>query len=477
MQFQRKVNLAIVVILAFFLIGTIVYSVNLRSSAAVDKPAPDFQLPESEDDPGKTLRLSDFRGRFVVMNMWASWCPPCREEAPVLQTFANRYQDRIVLLGINWREPWRMIREYKQQFDISFLTARDADGMVAREYGLRAVPETWFIDELGIARYHHIGPLRFEQLQELVARVSGQSLDRAEDDPLKPDGVLIDMAVDRHGTLWINSSKGLYRLPELGNWENIPFAPGMSEPLLLSRSDDGDVTIRLAEADGTLWELSWDRDGADWRQVGHIGDGEVETGEIGSNQLIAESRGLIALTLIGEEGLAWHEQHGLLRSHDRGKTWSVLNNVSTDLPGSIHGITIMPERFGKAILAYGERGVWRSDDEGKNWRHLSLNAESYDPNDSIDWDPRFHRPVHHVVFHESEEGVTMLLATEIGLWTSQDGGQSLHRVPGSPFRTIRRIAVDREGNVWIGTPNGDVYRAQGPNYEEWILWNVQQTTE
>ncbi|MCS7010346.1 MAG: TlpA family protein disulfide reductase [Anaerolineales bacterium] len=119
-------------------------------------PAPDFTLESRE---GQLIQLSDLRGRPVLLNFWASWCPPCRAEMPAMQSIYEKYGDYFVLLAINVTNQdtpsnvEAFIREYNLTFPILF----DWDGAVARRYGLISLPTTYVIDAEGTIREILVG--------------------------------------------------------------------------------------------------------------------------------------------------------------------------------------------------------------------------------------------------------------------------------------------------------------------------------
>lgn len=112
--------------------------------------APDFALATAD---GKMVRLSELRGRPVVLNVWASWCPPCREEMPALERVHQAYQGQgVVILGLN--STFQDSREEALAFaagqGLSFPIVFDEQGQATRLYQVRALPTTFFIDAQGI---------------------------------------------------------------------------------------------------------------------------------------------------------------------------------------------------------------------------------------------------------------------------------------------------------------------------------------
>jgi len=110
--------------------------------------APEFTLPRL--DAEGTLSLSSLRGQVVVVNFWASWCVPCRDEAPALETTWRRYRDRgVVFVGVNVQDLIPQALKFLAQTKPTYPNVRDKDNSVYRAYGLTGVPETFFVDREG----------------------------------------------------------------------------------------------------------------------------------------------------------------------------------------------------------------------------------------------------------------------------------------------------------------------------------------
>ena len=119
--------------------------------------APDFQLPDLD---GQTVSLSDFRGRPVLLNFWASWCGPCRLEMPFIQEiFEDReWADKgLAILAINIGESHDTVKDFMEGHGLSFPVLLDATKDVALEYNIRGIPATFFIDKNGIIQDMKIG--------------------------------------------------------------------------------------------------------------------------------------------------------------------------------------------------------------------------------------------------------------------------------------------------------------------------------
>lgn len=123
------------------------------------QPAPDFTLPLLADDPalgqaGATVTLSSLRNRPVVLNIWASWCGPCEEEAPLLEALATDYKGRgVVVLGMNTQDVPDKAVEFIRDHKLTFPSVRDGTSKTERAFGTTGVPETFVIDPDGRVRF------------------------------------------------------------------------------------------------------------------------------------------------------------------------------------------------------------------------------------------------------------------------------------------------------------------------------------
>lgn len=138
--------------------NVVTVAVSLVFSAAVfavelSGPAPDFTL-KSRD--GKNVRLSELRGQVVMINFWASWCGPCRQEMPHLEAIHNEYVDYgFTLLGINVDEKQELAEKLLAQIPVSFPILFDPSSSVSKQYNVDAMPTTILIDRDGNLRHLH----------------------------------------------------------------------------------------------------------------------------------------------------------------------------------------------------------------------------------------------------------------------------------------------------------------------------------
>lgn len=133
--------------------------------------APDFSLASFEGD---TITLSDLRGQVVIVNFWASWCPPCREEAPYLEDTWRKYKDEdVVFIGVDYADTEVKALAYIEEFDITYFNGPDLGISISNNYKIKGVPETYYIAKNGEVRGVKIGPLVVPELdlkiEELLA--------------------------------------------------------------------------------------------------------------------------------------------------------------------------------------------------------------------------------------------------------------------------------------------------------------------
>jgi len=130
---------------------------NLPSAEdpSVGNPAPDFQLSDLD---GKTVSLSDFQGKPVLLNFWASWCRPCRVEMPHIQQVNEEWADKgLVVLAINTGETPSEVKKFMRDYELSLPVLLDTKRVVTEKYEVWSIPTTIFIDKDGIIQAKVIG--------------------------------------------------------------------------------------------------------------------------------------------------------------------------------------------------------------------------------------------------------------------------------------------------------------------------------
>jgi peroxiredoxin len=114
----------------------------------IGKPAPDFTLADAD----RTVSLHDFKGKVVVLNFWASWCPPCIEETPALVQMQQDLGDNVKVLAVSIDEDPDAYKRFLDRFHANFISVRDPSAHVKNIYGTIKIPESYIIDQNGIVR-------------------------------------------------------------------------------------------------------------------------------------------------------------------------------------------------------------------------------------------------------------------------------------------------------------------------------------
>lgn len=160
------VPLTIIGLLGIFAFG-LTRDPRSLTSPLVNKEAPDFSLTTFD---GKPFKLSEQRGKIVVLNFWASWCyPACYEEAPVLEMAWRAFRKRdVMVVGVDIQDTEEAAKAFIDQFKLTFPNARDTTGKVSIDYGIYGVPETFIIDRQGRIIFKQAGAVRWETLAEAL---------------------------------------------------------------------------------------------------------------------------------------------------------------------------------------------------------------------------------------------------------------------------------------------------------------------
>jgi cytochrome c biogenesis protein CcmG/thiol:disulfide interchange protein DsbE len=128
--------------------------------------APDFTI---QSYSGQTVTLSQLRGKVVIVNFWASWCPPCREEASYLEETWRKYKDKdVMFIGVDWVDTPENALAYIKEFDITYPNGPDVGTKAAQAYRIQGVPETFFVDKHGSLKGVQIGPLKAPELDRKI---------------------------------------------------------------------------------------------------------------------------------------------------------------------------------------------------------------------------------------------------------------------------------------------------------------------
>ncbi|NOX63049.1 MAG: TlpA family protein disulfide reductase [Chloroflexi bacterium] len=137
---------------------------NAQTQPDAGYRAPDFAMHQAD---GETIYLSDYQGRPVIINFWATWCPPCRAEMPELVRVYNEYKDDgLVIIAVDSMESQEAVAEFVKAFRMNMPVVIDAQGQVMSAYKTQSLPSSFFIDRNGVVQVRWIGILTPEILQQ-----------------------------------------------------------------------------------------------------------------------------------------------------------------------------------------------------------------------------------------------------------------------------------------------------------------------
>ncbi len=172
---QILVFVLVIALLLFFAVGLRTRGEAQPSSGV----APDFSITSFE---GQTLKLAELKGKVVVINFWASWCPPCRDEAPFLERTWRQYKDRgVVFIGVDYVDTETAAKAYLKEFGITYFNGTDLQSAISQKYRIKGVPETYFVGKDGNLAGNSLGPIArnssfmtetqfIQKLEELLAK-------------------------------------------------------------------------------------------------------------------------------------------------------------------------------------------------------------------------------------------------------------------------------------------------------------------
>jgi cytochrome c biogenesis protein CcmG/thiol:disulfide interchange protein DsbE len=145
-------------------------------SLAIGEPAPAFELPMLAGDG--TVSLAGLRGKAVVVNFWASWCEPCKDESPYLERlWRGQRADGLVLVGVNEEDVTKDARRFARRAELTYPLVRDKRGGLRDDYELRGYPETFVIDRSGDLVERIAGPVHRGKLRDRFERAVARALE------------------------------------------------------------------------------------------------------------------------------------------------------------------------------------------------------------------------------------------------------------------------------------------------------------
>ncbi len=428
------------VVLLVFLVGALAFNQSIKRKAREGQKVPDW--PRVTDLEGRKVTLDQFLDQPLIINITTTWCVSCKEEAPVLKAFYERYRDRVNLVGIDVRESAEIVKKYRDDFALSYPLLLDRSASLTGPYNVRGYPETWFVSTDGVARKYWEGPLTFEMMQSFYQLMAGREVDHPGVGPVAAGSRAYGLWVDPSGReVVLATGDGIFRR-ESGEWKKV----GEGEVRALAWAAEEGTLYAASSSAGVL--RSRDR-GRSWEQAGFA---------LPSPRVAA-----LGVDAAGREFFVWLEGRGLFVSRDGGRSWEA---VETGLSpaASVTGIAVSPADPALVFLSgeftnpvFSSEGgfyLW-SRDGGRSFSQRRIEEPNFGPR----WPGRVDlRPVIYGVAFDSGRGA-VYFATSRGIWRSGDGGSTARWLRGSHMRQMVALAVPGGGEVWALAPNGDLYRS------------------
>lgn len=134
------------------------------------RPFPGFAAPAFtlRSLAGKPVSLASLRGKPVLLNFWASWCPPCREEMPRIEQLQQAEGERVAIVGVDFREPAAVVQAFVARHGFTWTFLLDGEGSVTGAYDVRSFPTSFFLDQHGVIRQVYTGPMNLGQMRSFL---------------------------------------------------------------------------------------------------------------------------------------------------------------------------------------------------------------------------------------------------------------------------------------------------------------------
>ncbi|MFJ8261796.1 TlpA disulfide reductase family protein [Rummeliibacillus sp. NPDC094406] len=147
--------------------------VEKNSGLAINQTAPNFKLKTLD---GKEVQLSDYLGKKVILNFWATWCPPCKAEIPHMEKYYKKHakEDGVEILAVNLTKSDKdedYIRDFVKSYDMTYPVLLDEDGEQQKQYEIVTIPTTFFIDKNGRIQKKVVGPMDQEMMSQTIANL------------------------------------------------------------------------------------------------------------------------------------------------------------------------------------------------------------------------------------------------------------------------------------------------------------------
>ena len=165
---RRAISLAACLALVAVVLGSAAAAQSPTAISRSPKGAPDFSLLDSN---GATLKLSDYRGKVVLLDFWATWCHGCRTEIPWYMEFENKYKDKgLAVIGVSMDTGWNTVKPFMAKEKMNYPVVLGSDGLM-EHYGSHSMPATYLIDREGRIADYHIGVVNKDQFESEIKKL------------------------------------------------------------------------------------------------------------------------------------------------------------------------------------------------------------------------------------------------------------------------------------------------------------------
>lgn len=166
--------IAILVVLVIIVAASVILTKKQDTAPEVGHVAPNFTLTTLA---GQTLNLTQFRGKPVYLNFFASWCPPCQFETPDVEKMYKKYGNKITFIGVNlaFNDTVPRLKQFLKTYGVTYPVLLDKSGSVTKTYKVMAIPTSFFIKSNGVIMYHYLGALVASQMQTEFSKLLASS--------------------------------------------------------------------------------------------------------------------------------------------------------------------------------------------------------------------------------------------------------------------------------------------------------------
>lgn len=168
---KKILAISILVFLSGYVIYYAINPSDAKEGVTEGSAAPDFELMTLD---GEKMSLSSLRGKKVILNFWATWCPPCRSEMPDMQKIQDKYDGEVVIAAVNLTSSEKSIdavKSFVDELGLSFPVLIDEKGKINNQFEVISYPTSYYVDENGVITTKFVGAMTYEQMEEFLSNM------------------------------------------------------------------------------------------------------------------------------------------------------------------------------------------------------------------------------------------------------------------------------------------------------------------